>query len=197
MTFTGNFVYIWLTNSTCYGSICLTLELIGMDGGLSTLVSYLRVCLSAEGSKNVSWPWLSLLRGWGSLTMTFTGNFVYIWLTNSTCYGSICLTLELIGMDGGLSTLVSYLRVCLSAEGSKNVSWPWLSPLRGWCCLTIAFTGKFVYIWLIISSCCGSILLTLGLIERDGSLSTLVLKLRVCLSAEGGINFFWPRLSPL
>ena len=129
--------------------------------------------------------------------MTFTGNFVYIWLTNSTCYGSIRLTLGLIGMDGGLSTLVSYLRVCLSGEGSKNVSWPWLSPLRGWCCLTIAFTGKFVYIWLIISSCCGSILLTLGLIERDGSLSTLVLKLQVCLSAEGGINFFWPWLSPL
>ena len=42
------------------------------------LVSWLRVCLSAEGAKNVSWPWLSLLRGWGSLTMTSTGKFVYI-----------------------------------------------------------------------------------------------------------------------
>ena len=27
------------------------------------------VSLSAEGAKNVSWPWLSLLRGRGSLTM--------------------------------------------------------------------------------------------------------------------------------
>ena len=37
---------------------------------------YMRVWLSAEGAKNVSWPWLSLLRGWGSLAMTFTGKFV-------------------------------------------------------------------------------------------------------------------------
>ena len=43
-------------------------------------VSQLRVCLSAEGAKNVSWPWLSLLRGWGSLTMAFTGKFVYIYI---------------------------------------------------------------------------------------------------------------------
>ena len=38
----------------------------------------MRVCLSAEGAKNVSWPWLPLLRGWGSLTMTFSGKIVYI-----------------------------------------------------------------------------------------------------------------------
>ena len=31
-------------------------------------------------------------------------------------------------------------------EGAKNVSWPWLSPFRGWGSLTMAFTGKFVYI---------------------------------------------------
>ena len=37
---------------------------------------YMRVWLSAEGAENVSWPWLSLLRGWGSLAMTFTGKFV-------------------------------------------------------------------------------------------------------------------------
>ena len=28
----------------------------------------------------------------------------------------------------------------------KNVSWPWLSPLRGWGSLNMAFTGKFIYI---------------------------------------------------
>ena len=50
-------------------------------------------------------PQICLLRGWGSLTMTFTGKFVYIWLTISSCYGSIPLTLRLIGRDGGLSTL--------------------------------------------------------------------------------------------
>ena len=42
---------------------------------------------------------------WGSLTMALTGKFVYIWLTISSCYGSIPLTLGLIGRDGGLSTL--------------------------------------------------------------------------------------------
>ena len=42
-------------------------------------MSQLRVCLSAEGAKNVSWPWLSPIRGWGSVAMTFTGKFVYIY----------------------------------------------------------------------------------------------------------------------
>ena len=51
------------------------------------------------------WPWLSPLRGWGSLTMAFTGKFAYIWLTISSCYGSIPLALGLIGRGGGLSTL--------------------------------------------------------------------------------------------
>ena len=36
------------------------------------------VYLSAEGAKNFSWSWQSLLWGWGSLTMTFTGKFVYM-----------------------------------------------------------------------------------------------------------------------
>ena len=41
-------------------------------------LSQLQVCLSAEGAKNVFWPWLSPLRGWGSLTMTLAGKFVYM-----------------------------------------------------------------------------------------------------------------------
>ena len=36
-----------------------------------------------KGAKNVSWPWLSLLRGWCSVTMTFTGKFVYIYIYRS------------------------------------------------------------------------------------------------------------------
>ena len=43
-----------------------------------TRVCRLRVCLSAEGAKKVSWPWLSQLGGWGSLNMTSTGKFVYM-----------------------------------------------------------------------------------------------------------------------
>ena len=42
------------------------------------------------------------------------------------------------------------MRVCLSAEGAKNVSWPLLSPLRGWGSLTMAFTGKLVYIYMYV-----------------------------------------------
>ena len=41
---------------------------------------YIYIYISAEGSKNVSLPWLSLLRGWGSLTMAFTGKFADIYI---------------------------------------------------------------------------------------------------------------------
>ena len=41
-------------------------------------ISWSRVYLSAEGAENVFWPWLSLLRGWDSLTTALTGKFVYI-----------------------------------------------------------------------------------------------------------------------
>ena len=37
--------------------------------------------------------------------MAFTGKFVYIWFTISSCYGSIPLALWLIEKDGGLNTL--------------------------------------------------------------------------------------------
>ena len=30
------------------------------------------------GAKSIFWPWLSPLQGWGSLTTTFTGQFVYM-----------------------------------------------------------------------------------------------------------------------
>ena len=30
-----------------------------------------------EDAKNISWPWLSLLRGWGSVTMAFIGEYAY------------------------------------------------------------------------------------------------------------------------
>ena len=39
-------------------------------------MSELQVCLSADGPENVSWLWLFLLQGWGSLTMTSIGKFV-------------------------------------------------------------------------------------------------------------------------
>ena len=104
MTLTGKFVCIRLTISSCCASILLTLMLIGRNGGLRTLLQ-LQVWLSAWGAKNVSWPWPSLLRGWSSLSMVFTGKFVWLWLTISSCHGSISLTLVLISRDCGLRTL--------------------------------------------------------------------------------------------
>ena len=38
----------------------------------------MRVSLSAEGAKNVSWAWLSAFQVWGILTMAFTGKFAYM-----------------------------------------------------------------------------------------------------------------------
>ena len=163
-------------------------------------MSQLRICLSAQGAKNVSWPWLSPLAGWGCLTMASTGKFVdicisylliirdcglstlchscrfacqqrliktfpgsgclhsedgvvwlwdqlvnlYIWLAISSCYSSMALAIWLIGRDGGLNTLC-HSWVCLSAEGANNVFLPWLSLLLGLGSLTMASTGKFVY----------------------------------------------------
>ena len=40
-------------------------------------VLWLRVWLSADGAKSFFWPWLASPQGWGSLTMGFTGKFVY------------------------------------------------------------------------------------------------------------------------
>ena len=158
-------------------------------------VSRLRVCLSAEGAKNVSWPLLSPLRGWGSLTMEFTGKFVNV------AHHFIMLRLNPFGLrverEGWwFGHSMSYFQVCLSEEGAKNVSWPLLSPLRGWGSLTMAFTGKFVdvahhFIMLRLNP--------FGLrVEREGwwcghSMSYF----QVCLSEEDAKNVSWPWLSPL
>ena len=94
-------------------------------------VSELRVCLSTEGAKNVSWSWLSLLRGWCSLTMEFTGRFVYIKLTISSCYDSVSLTLVLIERYDGLSTLchscgLVVSKGCLKSFLALAISAPWM-----------------------------------------------------------------------
>ena len=53
-------LYIRLTISSCYGSIPLTLGLIGGLGGLSTLSDSCGFACQ-QSVKNISWPWLSLL----------------------------------------------------------------------------------------------------------------------------------------
>ena len=44
------------------------------------------------------------------------------------------------------------MQVCLPAEGAKNVSWPWLSPLRGWGSLTMASIYIYVYIYIYVDT---------------------------------------------
>ena len=65
---------------------------MGSDGGLSTLC---HSCRFTCQQRNVSWLWLSLLRGWGSLTIAFTGKFVrYIY----TIYSFIIQFIQYIGI---------------------------------------------------------------------------------------------------
>ena len=97
------YAYIWLKTLSCYSSIpvsCGDWEGWQFEHSLSQL----RVCLSGEGAKNVSWPWLSPLCGWGSLTLAFLRKFAYIWLKILSCYGSITVPQQ-IGRDDSLNTL--------------------------------------------------------------------------------------------
>ena len=105
---------------------------------------WFRVCLSVGVAKNVSWLWLSPLRGWGSLTIIFPGKFMFIWLTISSNYGSILLTLVVIRRDGGFSTLCHSCgfacqeRVLKTFPGSdylrseNGVVWLWHFPVNLW-----------------------------------------------------------------
>ena len=102
MASTGKFGYI-AHHFILLHSISLTLVLIGRNKGLSTLCY--SCCFDfSRGCRKYSWPWLSLLRRWGSLTMAFTCKFLYI-AYHLIIYGTIPLSLVLIGNDSGLSTL--------------------------------------------------------------------------------------------
>ena len=185
MTFTFKFVHM------AYHFILLRLNPFGLrvdrEGWwFEHSMSWLRVRLSAEGAKNVLWPWLSPLWGWSSLTMTFSRQFVYMG------QHFILLQLNVFGLrvDGEgwwFEHSMSWLRICLSAERAKNVFWPWLYPFGGSGSLTMTFTGKFVYMphnfILLLHN-------PFGLRDdREGSRcehSTSCF--RVCLSAEGAQN---------
>ena len=163
--------YVWVIIFSCCGSIPLALDLIVRAGGLSTLC---RSCGFARQQRvlkkfpspgyfhtehGLVWLWHPLLN-------------LYIWVSISSCYGSIPLTLGLIGRDGGLSplchscVLAFQQRVLKTFPGSwylhseDGVVWLW-HPMVNF------------YTWLTISSCYGSIPLASGLIGRDCGLSTL------------------------
>ena len=151
-------LYIWLTISSCYGSIPLALGLIGRDGGLSTLchscgfACQQRVLKTFPGpgylhSKDgVVWLWHPLVN-------------LYIWLTISSCYSSIPLALGLIGRDGGLSTLCHSCGFACQQRVLKMFPGPgYLHSEDG----VVWLWHSLVNLWLPISSWYGSILLTLG-----------------------------------
>ena len=164
-------LYMWLTISSCYGSIPLTLRWSGRDGGLSTLchncgfICPQGVLKMFPGSgyvcseDEVVWLWHSLVN-------------LYIWLTISFCYGSIALTLGLLERDGGLSTLCHNCGFACQQRVLKTfpdagylhsedeVVWLWDSVVN-------------LFMWLTISSFYSSIPLTLELLGRNGGLSTL------------------------
>ena len=78
------------------------------------------------------------------MTMTSTGRFVYL------AQHFILLRLSPFGLrvdrkGWWFEPSMSLFRVSLLAEGDENVSWHWVSPLQGWVSLTMASTGKFVY----------------------------------------------------
>ena len=72
---------------------------------LSTLCHSCGFACQQRLLKNVSWPWLSSLRGWGSLAMAFTGKCIYI---HTYIYIHVCVLTINSGMDvSGLSSFPS------------------------------------------------------------------------------------------
>ena len=105
-------LYIWLTISPCYGSIRLTLDLslglIGRDGGLSTLCHSCRFPYQQRVLKTCPGPGYLCSKD-GVVWLCYLLVNLHIWVTVSSCYGTIPLTLDLssglIGRDRGLNTL--------------------------------------------------------------------------------------------
>ena len=194
MTFTGKFVYMAHHFILLQlNPFCLMIDREGL--WLQYSICRLHISLSGEGAKNVSWPCLSQLQGWSSLTMTFTGKFVHM------TYHCILLRHNLFGLrdereEWWFYHSMSWLQVCLLAEGAKDLCWHWLSPLRGWGSLTVTLTGKFVYMAQHF------ILLRLNpldlSVDREGRwFDHSISWLRVCLLEEGTKSVSWPWICSL
>ena len=171
MTLTDKFVYmahhfilLWLN------LFCLRVDTEGWWSDHS--ISWLRDLLSEEGAKNISWLWLSPLQGWSSLTITFTGKFVYMAHHFLSCYSSIPFALWLIGRDGGFSTL--YLGCTYPCLQNVLKTFPgavYLTSKDGVVLLWHLLVN--LYIWLTIVSCYSTISLALGMRGRNGGFTTL------------------------
>ena len=163
--------YIWLTISSCYGSIPWVFGLIVRDGGLITLCHSGEFARQQRVLKIIPVPgylhsedWIVCL--WHPLVT------LYVWLTISSCYGSISLGLGLIVRDGGLSTLCDSCGFPCQQRVLKTFRGPGYfhtedGVVRLW------HPQLKLYEWLTILSCYDWMPLGLGFIWRDGSLSTL------------------------
>ena len=137
-------LYIWLTISSCYGSVSLAIVLIWRDGGLSTLChscrsAWLQRVLKAFAGlaylcsqEGLVWLWHLLIN-------------LYIWLTISCCYGSIPLAIGMIGRDGGLSNLCHSCGFACQERVLETFPGPDDIHSEDWVSLTMTFTGKFVH----------------------------------------------------
>ena len=142
-----------------------------MDGGLSTICHSCRLIWQQNVLKTFPCPGYFQSED-GAVWLWHPLGNLYIWLTISSCYCSFPLALGLIVRDDGLGTLchscglVCQQRMLKKFAGSGyihsqyGVVWLW-HPLVN------------LYIWLTISSWEGSIPLALGLIWKDGGLSTV------------------------
>ena len=119
------------------------------EASLMTETSWLVISAVSAYSGHVLSLSQSPLWGWGNLIMAFTGKFVYM------AHHFILLPLNPFKIRVDRERWwylhpVSQSRVFLAVDSAKNVAWPWLSPLRGWCSLAMAFTGKLVNLCIFI-----------------------------------------------
>ena len=115
------------------GSIPLTLVLIERDGDLSTL------CHSCGFDYQlrfqiVSWPYLCQFRGWGSLTMTFTGKFTLGFL-------SITFSIHRTAEEGGRYLFNSSLPLSRSRTQTGNLLYTYVILIY----IYIAYMYIYVY----------------------------------------------------
>ena len=164
-------LYIWLTISFCYPSLPFYLGLMGRDGNLSTLCNSFRFPCQQSVLETLSNPGYFSSEDGAFLVWYLLVN-LHILLTIHSCYGSMLFTLGLIKRDGGFSTIYYSCGFAFQQGILKTF------PEPGYYCSEdgVAWLSQVLvnlHVWLPISSCYGSIHLTLVLIGRHGCLSTL------------------------
>ena len=151
MAFTGKFLFVYMAHHfTLLRLNPFDLRSIREGWWFQHTMSQLWVCSSAENAKKASWPWLSLLRGWGKLTMAFTVKFFFLYMAHHFILLQLnSFDLRVFREGWWFEHSMSQLWACLSTEDAENVSWPLLYPLQGWSILTMAFTIKCVFVYMV------------------------------------------------